>query len=138
MTNMCKPRNILAGMAIASTLAYGQNGKVGRGRYLTEEVAQCQECHTQRLTTGQLDRSAWLKGAKLDFSPEKVASKSSITTPDITSGGALWNRWGESGMLQFLKTGRNPDGSIAAPPMPSYKLRSDDAEAIVAYLKSLR
>jgi mono/diheme cytochrome c family protein len=135
---MCGPVRSLVGAAIAATLVYGQNGQAGRGKYLTEKVAQCQECHTQRLVTGQLDRSAWLKGGTLDLSREKVPPKSSIVTPDITSGGALWKGWGERGMLQFLETARNPEGRIAAAPMPPYKLRLDDAEAIVAYLESLR
>jgi mono/diheme cytochrome c family protein len=108
-----------------------QNGKIGRGKYLTEEVAKCQDCHTKRLASGELDRKAWLKGATL-------SGKSSVVAPDITSGGDLWKRRGETGMLRFLENGGHPEGATAGPPMPPYKLRPDDAEAIVAYLKSLR
>lgn len=98
-----------------------------RGQYLTEGVAQCQNCHTQRLTTGEFDRSSWLKGGK--------AGKS--IAPDITTGGQFWKRWGDTGMLQFLMTATAPDGSRAIDPMPRYRLRRDDADAIVAYLKNL-
>jgi hypothetical protein len=41
-------------------------------------------------------------------------------------------------MFRFLVHGVNPEGKAARPPMPAYKLRPDDAEAMVAYLKSLR
>lgn len=99
-------------------------GKAGRGKYLIEEVAHCQVCHTRRLADGGPDASAWLKGG--------------TDAPDITSGGALWKTWGEKGMARFLQTGRDPAGASAAAHMPAYRLRPDDAEAIAAYLKSLK
>ncbi len=117
--------------------AHAQKSVIDRGRYLTEEVAQCQECHTRRLASGEFDRSSWLKGAKLNFAPES-GGRSSITAPDITSGGTLWRQWSEKGMLRYLETGRDPAGRIASPPMPPYRLRPDDAEAIVKYLATLR
>jgi len=126
MNNMLR---LLVLVAAASLIATGisQGDLSRRGRYLTEEVAKCQECHTQRLASGELDRSAWLRGS----------TKSGMVSPDITPGGRLWKRWGENGMLRFLLTGRNPDGAVAASPMPAYQLRRDDAEAILTYLKTL-
>jgi mono/diheme cytochrome c family protein len=124
--------------ATLATSADAQSGHTSRGRYLTEEVAKCQECHTRRLITGQLDRGAWLKGANLDLVAENASVKSSLVAPDITSSGMLWKRWGEKGIIRYLETGRDPEGKSALAPMPAYKLRHDDAEAIVNYLKSLR
>jgi mono/diheme cytochrome c family protein len=106
-----------------------QSGLVSRGKELTEQVAKCQNCHTRRTTTGELDKDAWLKG---------VTSDPSIYIPDITAGGNIWMEWGEKGMLQFLEKETSPSGSTPSVHMPAYKLRHDDAEAIVAYLKSLR
>jgi hypothetical protein len=60
------------------------------------------------------------------------------TSPDLTSPGRLFARWGEAGLEKFLETGTGPSGHAADPPMPAYKLRPDDAKAIVAYLKSLK
>jgi hypothetical protein len=37
----------------------------------------------------------------------------------------------------FFTTGKKPDGSMAAPPMPEYRFNKTDAAAVVAYLKSL-
>jgi cytochrome c2 len=110
-----------------------QSSLVSRGKELTEQVAKCQTCHTQRTATGELDREAWLKGVIADPS-----GKAAVYTPDITAEGNLWMLWGEKGMLQFLEKGTSPAGFKPSVHMPAYKLRHDDAEAIVAYLKSLR
>ena len=40
-------------------------------------------------------------------------------------------------MAFFEKTGKTPRGSRPGPPMPTYTLTHEDAEAIVAFLKSL-
>jgi hypothetical protein len=41
-------------------------------------------------------------------------------------------------MTAFLETGKSPRGGKAGPPMPTYALKHEDAEAIVAFLKSLQ
>lgn len=106
-----------------------QLGKLERGRYLAEEVAKCQECHTARTSAGQPDRAVWMKGGLM--APGRVA-------PDITPSGAVWRERGEQGMVRYLVNGKHPNGKSAAAPMPAFRLRPDDAEAIVAYLKSLK
>jgi hypothetical protein len=113
-------------------------GEVERGKYLVEEVAKCQDCHTPRGSDGQLDQTKWLKGAVLDFQPLQPMKEWHKTSPDLTPGSRLWQRWGEKGLTEFLKTGLGPSGHAADPPMPAYKLSSDDAGVIVQYLKSLK
>jgi len=125
-------KTILAASAAASLFAatgQAQSGLVSRGKELTEQVAKCQNCHTRRTATGELDKNAWLKG---------VTSDPSVYIPDITAGGNIWMQWGEKGMLRFLEKGTSPSGAKPSIHMPAYKMRHDDAEAIVAYLKSLR
>lgn len=124
--------------ALFANSGVAQSDGARRGRYLTEQVANCQGCHTRHLVTGELDRSAWLKGAILHLSSDDSSGKLIAPSPDITSGGAFWRRWGGDGMLQFLVTGRKPDGRTADGSMPHFKLRRDDAKSIVAYLKSLQ
>lgn len=123
-------------------LAFSQNvadsAKVERGRYLVEDVAKCQDCHTPRSETGELDKSQWMKGTMLSFAPLKPVEGWHKTAPDITSGGKLWERWGDAALLEYMKTGLTPKGKPADPPMPAYKLKAEDAEAVVAYLKSLQ
>lgn len=125
-------------IAVAVPVVICASEQTERGKYLTEEVAKCQDCHTPRGSDGQLDREKWLKGAVLDFQPMQPMKEWHKTSPDLTPGSRLWQRWGEKGLTEFLKTGLGPNGHAADPPMPAYKLKAEDAEAIVAYLKSLK
>ena len=109
-----------------------------RGKYLVEQVAQCQNCHTPRGADGQLDSSKWMKGALLDLQPIQPIKDWHKTSPDLTPGSRLWQRWGEKGITEFLKTGKGPGGHAADPPMPTYNLKPEDAEAVVEYLKELK
>jgi mono/diheme cytochrome c family protein len=122
--------------AAAITLR-AQDDKIQRGKYLVEEIGRCQECHTPKTDAGELDKSKWLKGARLEVAPIAPIQGWHATSPDITSTSALWTRWGAEGMTTFLETAKNPRGGKAGTPMPAYKLPHDDADAIAAYLKSL-
>lgn len=110
---------------------------VERGRYLVEEVGKCQECHTPRLETGELDKARWMRGATLNIQPIQPVKDWHKTAPDLTPLGRLWNTWKEDGILNYLKTGLNPKGRPAGPPMPAYKLKPEDAQAVIDYLKTL-
>lgn len=108
------------------------------GKYLVEEVGKCQDCHTPKTATGELDKAKWLKGATLDIQPAQEVKGWHKTSPDLTSTSRLFARWGEAGIVKFLETGAGPNGHPADPPMPAYKLKPADAEAMVAYLKTLK
>ncbi len=132
-------RRTLPLLALFSIVTFAaDNDKVERGKYLVEEIAKCQDCHTPRGETGQLDQSKWLKGTTLDFAPINPVPGWHKTSPDLTSGSRLFQRWGEEGLVKFLSTGKNPRGGAADPPMPAYTMKQEDAEAVVAYLKSLK
>ncbi|HLG97729.1 MAG TPA: c-type cytochrome [Bryobacteraceae bacterium] len=123
----------------SALLCFGaESDQLSYGKYLVEEIAKCQNCHTPRTETGELDQSKWLKGATLDFQPTHEMPHWHKTSPDITSSSRLFARWGEQGLVKFLETGAGPSGHAADTPMPAYKLKPADAEAIVAYLKSLK
>lgn len=130
---------LIAGLSASATLLpAADDDKIAYGKYLTEEVGKCQDCHTPRGEDGQLDKTKWMKGAVLDFQPIKEMKGWHKTSPDLTPGSRLWDRWKEEGLVKFMVTGQNPKGGAADPPMPTYKLKQADAEAIVAYLKSLK
>ena len=114
-------------LAAALPLSAQDKTKIDRGRYLAENVGQCQTCHAQRM-----------KGTELAVAPIKEIKGWHKTSPDITPTGKTWERWGEEALVKFLMTGLGPRGTPADPPMPMYKLNREDAEAVVAYLKSLK
>jgi mono/diheme cytochrome c family protein len=124
---------VFAGQALA------QADKISRGKYLVEEVARCQECHTPKLPDGQFNKEKWLKGAVLNVQPIDPIKGWHKTSPDLTASGRLWQgRWGQAALVKLLSTGLGPGGNPADPPMPTYKMTQDDAEAVVEYLKTLK
>jgi hypothetical protein len=126
----------LTGLGVISL--FGQDDKVVRGKYLAEEVAKCQDCHTPKMDNGSYIKSQWMKGAAISLMPANPIPGWRSAAPDITPNGALWKRWGDDGMTGFLETGKSPRGGKAGAPMPTYTLKHEDAEAIVAFLKSLQ
>ena len=124
---------MMAGAAVAQ-----DNGAVvERGKYLAENAIRCQDCHTPKTETGELDKTKWMKGATLDITPLKTIPKWHKTAPDLTPPGTLWKRWGPAALVTFLETGKGPKGNAADPPMPAYRLSHEDAVALVEYLKTL-
>jgi mono/diheme cytochrome c family protein len=144
------PKSLLlcvSGVAVAAlaTMVFAQVPKpeapketrLERGKYLVEEVSRCQECHTPTLPDGSFDKANWMKGATLVGIPAKPIEDWHQKAPDITSTSKLWTNWKYEGFVAFLQTARNPRGHKAGPPMPAYTVRTEDAEAMAAYLKSL-
>jgi mono/diheme cytochrome c family protein len=130
-------KRLFAVIAATAYCAAAADQKVERGRYLVEEVGKCQVCHTPNNEKGELDKTKWMKGAVLNFAPITPVEGWHKTSPDLTSQSRLFERWKEEGLVKFMATGLNPKGGKADAPMPTYKLTQEDAEAVVAYLKSL-
>jgi mono/diheme cytochrome c family protein len=125
-------------VSICPLLSHAQadSAAVNRGRYLVDHVAQCGDCHTPRVA-GVPDKTRWLKGSMLGFQPMQPIPGWMPSAPDITRTSIVWKSWGDKAMVHFFMTGLRPDGKPAAPPMPAFSLTSQDARAVVAYLKSL-
>jgi mono/diheme cytochrome c family protein len=130
---------VLGGIAalMIGSLSQAADDKVEKGKYLVEEVSKCQLCHTPRNADGSYDKTKWLKGATLDFSPMHEVEGWHKTAPDLTGASRLFERWQVKGMVDFLMTAKNPRGGKADPPMPDYHMNKEDADAVVAYLKTL-
>ncbi len=116
------------------SLAALKDDKVERGRYLVEEVARCGECHSPQDDQGQPDHSRWLQGAPVWFQPIRPVSNWAYSAPPL-AGLPSFTR---DQALTVLEKGLGPQGLPIRPPMHTYHLAPDDAEAIVAYLQSLK
>ncbi|HXZ34371.1 MAG TPA: cytochrome c [Terriglobales bacterium] len=113
--------------------AGGAAADVARGKYLVEDVAVCGQCHTPRDSNGNLDRTRWLQGASVPYLPTKPDMDWPITAPRI--GGTPPANDAE--MIKLLTTGIWTDGKHLRLPMPQFRMQRGDAEAVVAYLKSV-
>lgn len=120
-----------------STLTYAQSKSanattLARGKYLVEDVGLCADCHSPRNQKGDYVREQWLQGAPIMFKPT-VPMPWAEKSPNI----AGLPGWTEADAIKFLMTGVAYNGLPPNPPMPPYRFSRPDAQAIVAYLKSL-
>jgi mono/diheme cytochrome c family protein len=106
---------------------------VTRGKYLVEGVAMCGQCHTPRDSNGNLDRTRWLQGAPIVWLSPDNDPNWPLSAPRI--GGTPPAN--DADMIKLLTTGIWTTGAPLRPPMPQFRMERSDAEAVVAYLKSL-
>lgn len=109
------------------------NNLVTRGKYLVEGVAMCGQCHTPRDTAGNVDPGRGLQGGPLWYQPAHPVSDWPLHVPRI--GGSVPGT--DSEMITLLTTGVWKDGTRLRAPMPQFRMSSEDAAAVVAYLRSL-
>jgi len=122
----------LALTAVASA-ADGRGSDVGRGRYLATEVAMCVQCHTPRTERGELDATRLFAGAVIPVASPFANQLWAARAPAL----AGLPGWTDADAITLLTTGRRPSGAAPSPPMPAFHLTSEDAAAVVAYLRSL-
>jgi mono/diheme cytochrome c family protein len=107
--------------------------RIARGKYLVEDIGLCGDCHTPRNEKGEPVKEQWLEGATLDFKPITPMPVWAEKAPAI----AGLPGWENDAAIKFLMTGIAQNGLPGRPPMPRYRFNVQDAQAIVAYLKSL-
>ena len=113
--------------------AGGDQNAVARGQYIVEDVAMCGTCHTPRKANGELDRSRWLAGAPVPYQPSTPTADWPTIVPRIAGLPPASN----AGMVTLLTTGIWITGKPLRDPMPKFHMTRADAEAVLAYLKSL-
>lgn len=106
---------------------------IERGRYIVENVAMCERCHTPRDEQGNADRRRWLKGGPVQLEPTYPAPSWAKIEPRIagTPPGT------DAEFITLLTTGIARTHQPPNPPMPPFRMTRGDAEAVLAYLKSL-
>ena len=110
--------------------------KVVRGRYLST-IMGCADCHTPGTFYGAPDTTRMLAGSELGWQGPWGVSYARNLTPDAETGIASWS---EQDIVNSIRTGHRPDGSVLLPPMPWQDfsfLTDDDVFAVAAYMKSL-
>jgi len=115
---------------------------VERGRYLTDHVSICGDCHTPRNFLGALNQRMSMAGTEHGPDGHPVPN----ITPDKATG---IGKWDVSDVTQLLQSGMKPDFDNVQGLMadvidghgggPGYsKAPLDDLKAIATYLKSIK
>ncbi len=129
----------LVALALAGGCAAAQaaDSEIERGKYLVT-LGSCNDCHTPGYFLGKPDFSRALSGSDVGFAiPGVGAFVGRNLTPDKETG---LGDWTDDQIIAAFTAGVRPDGRRLAPIMPYQglsHLTSEDAKAIVAYLRSL-
>jgi len=111
----------------------GKPSLIERGRYIVEGVAMCERCHTARDEHGNPDRAHWLMGGPVQTEATYAVPDWAQSEPRLA--GAPPGTDAE--FIRLLTTGISRLGRPPKPPMPPFRMTREDAEAVLAYLKSL-
>ncbi len=107
------------------------NDDFSRGRYLSEALFHCAECHTPRNIFGGLQKKRWMQGGKNPVSDGTIPN---ITAPNL--------KWSSAEISEYLLTGFTPDYDVVGGEMAlvienTSRLTKADRDAISAYINSL-
>lgn len=117
----------------AADQATSSSATLARGKYLVESVGLCSDCHSPRNPDGSFDMTRWLGGAPVAFTPAFPMPEWANVAPPI----AGLPGYTDEQALTFLQTGVTATSTHPRPPMPPYRFSREDAEAVLAYLRSL-
>lgn len=121
--------------------ATAPKGGIERGRYLTDHVAICGDCHTPRNSISVPNKNLYMAGAGKDIGP--LGQSIPNITPDKETGIGDWKR---DDIAELLLKGTKPDFDnvqglmdevIQGAPHGYKDMRKEDALAIADYLKSI-
>ncbi len=111
---------------------------MARGQYLTEELLQCFVCHSERdWTKPGAPPIPATKGVGAVWLGKPWLVAANVTPTNETGIG----RWTDDMLLRAIREGIGYDGRMLHPQMGYSSFRAlpdDDAEAVVAYLRSLK
>jgi mono/diheme cytochrome c family protein len=120
----------------------GEDPLVTRGRYLVNDVAMCSFCHTPRRENGTPDPARFLAGVDClggDQVP-KDDEMGCVNTRNLTSHETGLANASDEEIKDAFLNGIGTDGRNLLPIMPYWvfhNLTDDDADAIVAYLRTV-
>ncbi len=117
----------------AAVKSGGNEGRIARGKYIVDSVAMCGMCHTPRTDSGEIDNTRSLDGAAVWLLPAHPSNDWPLKAPRIAGTPPA----SDEEMVHLLMTGIWKDGTRLRPPMPQFRMSREDAEAVVAYLRSL-
>jgi mono/diheme cytochrome c family protein len=121
----------------ASAQALAPNAQIARGDYLVNGPMGCGNCHTQKNADLTPITTLALAGGQKFNAPFGLSFSKNLT-PDVDTGIGSWST---PEIVRAIREGVSKEGAVLGPPMPVRfynKLSDEDANAIAAYLKSLK
>ena len=126
-----------AGLAQSSTpknpAGAGTENPLSRGEYIVEGLSVCGQCHTPRDSNGNPNPAKQLEGAPVWLQSAKPVENWPTQAPRLAGSPPAT----DEELIKLLTTGVWRDGTYLRPPMPQFRMSRQDAEAVIAYLKSL-
>jgi mono/diheme cytochrome c family protein len=115
-----------------STEVAGRSPEWNRGRYVTDALAHCGECHTPRNLLMGMDASRYLEGAELG----------GVIAPNITKAGLTQMGFDPLVFSTFMKSGISAQGAMTnqmfeVVHFSTQYMTDDDLQAMSAYLFDL-
>jgi mono/diheme cytochrome c family protein len=127
----------LSGVVWAALALLGASApaeKIERGRYLVERASMCIDCHTPMDAKGMPDRARWMQGSPIMFKPTVKVPAWADTAPSL----AGLVGYTDAQVVRALQTGVGATGNQLRPPMPGFRFSKEDADAVVAFLRTLK
>jgi mono/diheme cytochrome c family protein len=113
---------------------------IARGRYLVDTIGICGECHTPRLASGMKDPARYLAGVECLRTEGGGDERGCLHSANLTDHETGLRSYTDDQIKAMFTTGKRPDGRNLHPLMPYWVFRnmtSDDADSIVAYLRTV-
>jgi mono/diheme cytochrome c family protein len=108
--------------------------EISRGRYIAQHVAMCVQCHSPRDSAGDPIPTRLFHGAPIPVRSPFAAQDWAFRAPHI-AGLPGYTR---EQAVRLLMEGVTASGGTPRPPMPPFRMKREDAEAVAAFLKSLQ
>jgi mono/diheme cytochrome c family protein len=110
----------------------GDSSAVARGRYIVDDLVRCTRCHTPLTPSGERDRSRWLMGAPIQVRPTYNAPDWALVAPRLAGRPPGT----DEEFIRLMTTGIARTGQPPKMPMLRLHMTRQDAEAVLAYIKS--
>jgi len=127
----------LAGAQVAAKMKaaapQSNQAQIARGKYIVDGVARCAQCHTPKNSRGEDENDQYLMGGPVQMQPTYPDPNWAIRVPRIAGGPPGTDQE----VIRELMTGISRFGRPLDPPMPQFRMSREDAEAVLAYLKSV-
>jgi mono/diheme cytochrome c family protein len=103
-----------------------------RGEYITTKLAMCVQCHSGRDNAGNILEAEKFHGGAIPVLSPFPAKTFALRAPNI----AGLVGFTDEQIISLLTTGKMEGRDPPRPPMPPFRMSLQDAQAVIAYLRT--